>query len=309
MENAENLKLYDLVKLPDGQWQAAGEDLVLAGQVRHGLLRYGQWRLVHGRRGYSLLLLEGPPGVGKSDAARWAGDAAVRKVGSVGNGLVVSTAGLFDHLLGQSAKQVESIFADIALSARKSVTVVIFEDAEGLFISRQQSAASNDPTDVIRVTTALNQGIDKLRWEKNLLMFATLNMSGLVDAAILSRKAQRVSFALPTIEERREILKRVLAGTAGMRVLERLAQATEGWSGRELAGIDYQAFVQGTGSPEQLSPADFLKAVGLMAGTIVHNGNGVVQTSGREDTCEKSSNNGSPEAAIPLRSRLRFRWR
>jgi SpoVK/Ycf46/Vps4 family AAA+-type ATPase len=309
MENAEKLKKYDLFKLPCDEWRAAGEALVLASTVRHALLRYGEWRLKYHRRGYSLLLLEGPPGVGKSDAARWDGDAAVRTVGGVGNGLVVSTASLFHHHLGQSAKLVESIFADIALSARKCPTVVIFEDAEGLFISRQQSVESHDPTDVVRVTTALNQGIDKLRWEKNLLMFATLNMSGLVDTAILSRKAQRVSFALPTREERREILRRELAGTTGMRVLERLAEATDGWSGRELSGITYQAFVQGTGSPEELRPSHFLQAVGLIPGTGVHHGNGVGQTTGREDTCEKSSNNGSPEAVIPLRNRLRFRWR
>ncbi len=162
--------------------------------------------------------------------------------------------------------------AHIQLSASKVPTIVIFNDAEGLFMSRKQSMAGNDPTDLVRVATTLFQGLDDLRGHPNLIMFATLNLSEALDEALLSRKAYILNVALPTFAERRAILANELAGIASGRLLDRLAEATEGKSGRDLVGLKQQAFLCGTGSPEELIEADFLRAVGLTPAVLGRNG-------------------------------------
>jgi hypothetical protein len=64
--------LYDLVPLPDKEWQQRGEALVLPEVITRCLLRYCLY-LFHYRREHRLnrlLMLIGPPGTGKSDAVR-----------------------------------------------------------------------------------------------------------------------------------------------------------------------------------------------------------------------------------------------
>src|SRR5438105_3070295 len=79
---------YDIVKLPDQQWWEAGNDLVLAPDIKPSLIRYGQYRLEHGRTdGISgLLIVNGLPGTGKSDSVRWAASELMRMQSLTGNG-------------------------------------------------------------------------------------------------------------------------------------------------------------------------------------------------------------------------------
>jgi SpoVK/Ycf46/Vps4 family AAA+-type ATPase len=311
----EKQALYDLTKLPNQQWKEEGEALVLADEVKHVLLRAGTWRFGYKGSCYGHIMLNGPAGVGKTRSARMAADAAVRQLGKPGNGLVIRTPTLLNDHLGKSPQLISSLFDDIVLSATHSQTTVIWDDAGAIFCSRQQSVASRDPTDLIRVTTALLKGLEDLKAVKNVLQFSTCNFGDVVDEAIMDRVDHVVSFHLPTIVERRAILARAVEGFAGERVLDELAVATEGKSGRWLSNITFQAYLLGNcEKPEELREEDFLRAVGLAAGTtgveeqvVLPDEDNAVSAKG-EDICTSVSNNEFPQAACSRRSRSLRRW-
>ncbi len=256
-------QLYDLVELPDDTWQRQGEALHLDPQIRRILLRFGEFQLrykcTEGTHG--LIILNGPPGTGKSDAIRWAADALVRKFATRGNALVINVAGLMDEHLGRSQKNVAELFDTIAFSASKYPTPVLLDDVEAFFMSRKQSTDSNDPTDVAKATTEFLHGMDRLRFNPNVVQYATLNIEDLVDEAIHDRCDVVISFELPNLEARTAILARKVKGLAGERVLEELAAATEGKSGRKLNKINLHAYIHGTADTlEGLTEEDYLHA-------------------------------------------------
>jgi SpoVK/Ycf46/Vps4 family AAA+-type ATPase len=297
MEIMNKPYLYDLVELPDDNWQQQGEALLLEPHVRHTLVRFGEFRIRYGSREgtLGLILVPGPPGVGKSDAIRWAADAVVRELHTTGNALVFKAENLMDEHLGRSQKNVSEFFDTIAFSARNKITALIIDDAESVFMSRQQSVESNDPTDVVKATIAFFQGMDRLRYNPNVLQYAALNIEGLVDPAILSRSDVVIPFELPNLEARTAILARKVKGLAGERVLKELAAATEGQSGRDLNKINLLAYLQGTAKTlEDLTEADYLRAVGLEPTLELP----------KEEPCEISVFNGSPAISLPITNLL-----
>jgi SpoVK/Ycf46/Vps4 family AAA+-type ATPase len=308
--------MYDLVKLPDKNWQRRGKLLVFDPGIERDLLRFAQFRLTYGvTDGTSgLMMLTGPPGTGKSDAARWAADAVLRKLSLSGNALVINTEALFDENLGGSAKRITALSDAIVFSAARQPTILIWDDAEGIFMSRHQSVASKDPTDCVRVTTTLNACLDRLRFTANVVQFATLNIEGLVDAAIVSRNDFVLPFSLPTEEDRRKILSHKLQGTAGERVLAELAAATDGWSGRDLTKINLKAYLKASADTlEDLTEADYLRAVGLTPDAAEQDTTAdavqeEVQTSPMEENkpCTSLSNNGFRAAALLQKSKSLF---
>jgi SpoVK/Ycf46/Vps4 family AAA+-type ATPase len=304
---------YEIVKLPDDHWRQLGKDLVLDPRIRRRMLRYAEYRLLYGARGrcYGIMTLLGPPGTGKSDTVRWLGDAIMRRLNTQGKGLVINATRLFDDRLGQSPKLVEELQADIELSASRGVTIVILDDAESLYMSRQQSLGKKgDPTDVAKATTALLHGLDRLRYNANVLQFATLNMADVVDEAIESRSDLILNFALPNAEQRLAILGNLMKGLAGERVLDALVAATEGRSGRELSKLEMLAYVEGTAdNPEDLTERDFLSAVGLTPDSVVSSDEQQIPELKEEEACKRSSTNGYLGAAIPQKSKSPWLWR
>jgi SpoVK/Ycf46/Vps4 family AAA+-type ATPase len=258
--------LYDLVKLPDDEWQQCGDDLVLPEEIPRSLLRYGLYRLHHRRKDriHGLLMAIGPPGTGKSDAVRGMASTLMHTLATTGNGLAIRVKSLFSEELGRSAKQVDKLLDAVRLSARKCPTFLIFDDAEGLFLDRRHMLAAKELGDVLRVATTLLSGLDTFKYEPNVIMFATLNIEGAVDDAILSRADHIIHFALPTLEARLTILRNMLTDTAGEEVVEQLAGATEGWSGRDLKKLPLTSFIRGTVlTPDEMTAEDYLRAVGL----------------------------------------------
>lgn len=290
-------QLYDLVKLPDDTWRQQGKALHLPPHVRRYLLRFGMYRVLYGISDeiIGLMMLNGPPGTGKSVMVRWAADTLSRALRTTGNALVINAAGLMDEHLGRSQKNAAELIDNIAYSASKKLTVVIIDDAESLFMSRKQSTQSNDPTDVVKVTTTILKGLDRLRFNPNVVQYATLNMEGLVDEAILSRCDVTLSFELPNLADRTAILTRKVKGLAGERVLDELAAATEGKSGRDLNKINLLAYLEGTEKDRKhLTEANYLSAFGLTPNLEIL----------EDEPCVTSSLNGSLAATVPTTKSL-----
>ena len=262
--------LYDLVPLPYEDWQLRGDDLVLPEDIPRSLLRYCLYLLRYRRddRRNRLLILTGPPGTGKSDTVRGVASTSTRALAITGNALDIRVSALYSEELGRSAKQVQKLLEDIRLSARKCVTFVLLDDAESLFMDRRHTLETKVPGDVITVATTLFKGLDSFKFEPNVIMFATLNIEGAVDQALLDRADHIIPFGLPTHEARFQILRNLLTGTAAEQVLEKLAEETCGWSGRALTKIPLKAFLFGTAeTPDELTADDYLRAVGLSTGS------------------------------------------
>src|SRR4051812_38114868 len=98
--------MYDLVKLPDDEWQQRGDALVLPEETTGSLFRYGLYRLHHrrGDRIHGLMMVTGPPGTGKSDAVRGIASTLMRTLTCEGNGLSIRIKSLYHEELGRSAK-------------------------------------------------------------------------------------------------------------------------------------------------------------------------------------------------------------
>jgi SpoVK/Ycf46/Vps4 family AAA+-type ATPase len=292
--------LYELVKLPDDEWQQRGEDLVLSEDIPRCLLRYCLYLLRYRRenRLNRLMMLTGPPGTGKSDAIRGIASTITRTLSITGNALNIRVSALYNEELGRSAKQVDKLLEDIRLSARKSVTFVLLDDAEALFLDRRHIMETKEPGDVIRVATSLFAGLDSFRYQPNVIMFATLNIQGAVDEAIISRADHILTFALPTLAARAAILGKLLTGTPGEQVLEKLAEATGGWSGRDLTKIPLRAFLLGTAAtPDEMTTDDYLRAVGVLPKSIEVDE--MLHETEKEDVCASLSPNRFLAAALP----------
>jgi SpoVK/Ycf46/Vps4 family AAA+-type ATPase len=293
--------LYDLRKLPDEDWQQRGDDLVLPEDIPQTLLRYCLFLLRYRRadRLNRLMLLIGPPGTGKSDAIRGIASTITRSLSITGNALDIRVSALYSEDLGRSPKQVDKLLDDIRLSARKFATFVLLDDAESLFMDRRHTLETKVPGDVITVATTLFKGLDSFKFEPNVIMFATLNIQGAVDEALLSRADHILPFSLPTQEARLAILRKLLTGTIGEMVLEKLAQATTGWSGRDLKKIPMKAFLLGTAeTPDEMTADDYLRAVGLHSAS--EEVDKVLHETVKESLCTSLSPNRFLAAALPL---------
>jgi AAA+ superfamily predicted ATPase len=292
--------LYELVPLPYDEWQQRGDDLVLPEDIPRSLLRYCLYLLRYRRehRLNRLLILTGPPGTGKSDTVRGIASTITRDLSITANALLIRVSALYKEELGGSPKQAEKLFEDIRISAQKSVTFVLLDDAESLFMDRRHILQTKVPGDVITVATTLLAGLDRFRFQPNVIMFATLNIEGAVDEAILSRADHIIPFGLPTHEARFQILRNLLTGTAAEQVLADLADSTMGWSCRALTKIPLKAFLFGTAqTPDELTADDYLRAVGLSTGSsdVID----PIHETAKEDICVSLSPSRFLAATLP----------
>ena len=130
-------QLYNLVTLPDDTWRQHGKALHVPPKVRRYLLRFGMYRFLYGAQDgtIGLMMVEGPPGTGKSVMVRWAADAVIRALNTTGNALVINASRLMDEHLGRSQKNVDEFFDTVVFSADKKLTVIINRDYQDLSVS------------------------------------------------------------------------------------------------------------------------------------------------------------------------------
>ena len=156
-----------------------------------------------------VLVFEGPPGSGKTLAAKVLAQAlALHHQAKHGDDVflfAVHMPALLSEYLGQSGKAVAQMFEGIAFSAQRRPTIVIADEVEALAFSRERVSAS-DPSDVIRVADELLRQLDALRGQPNFLMIATTNLPGLLDRALTDRADLLVRFEHPDLESGTKIL-------------------------------------------------------------------------------------------------------
>lgn len=148
----------------------------------------------YGIRPTTLALFYGPPGNGKTMAAKML--ASVTGVPLYR----VSCDGLFDPYLGGLEKNMQSILTWLSQAGQ---AVVLFDECESIFRRRGGSSGSQQA-----IATGMQifwQAMD--RWESPQVFLLATNLIEELDDALLSRCETRLEFVGPTPEQARQVIE------------------------------------------------------------------------------------------------------
>lgn len=185
----------------------------------------------YGLKAGGFILLEGPPGTGKTTFAK----AAACELGVPF--AEINANALVDSYIGKTGKNIDLLFAEARRYAQSAkLPVVMFIDELDYLAQKRggenKTAAEAVPA-LIKQMDGFSTGCD------NLVLIAATNLVEALDPAILSRFRNVINIPLPTRSERKEIFAqklKVLSPSDFSSVdLDKAAEITDGFSGRDIA--------------------------------------------------------------------------
>jgi SpoVK/Ycf46/Vps4 family AAA+-type ATPase len=227
-------------------------DLVLTPGTHSALQRYvveqrsGDQLLEHGLQPRRRLMLHGPPGCGKTMAAKaLAGELKLPLVR-------VRLEVVFSKFLGETAGTLADIFAE----ATRVRAVYLFDEFDALGRTRLDDA---DVGEVKRVVTTFLQLLDAD--ESNSVLVAATNAGRTLDAALFRRFDDVLELPEPTPDQRMELLRRLLRPWR-MKPSAELVTAADGLSYADIAAAvadaHKDAVLAGTTPPTRQQIVDHL---------------------------------------------------
>lgn len=272
--------------LPAAQLEAAWDSLHLSPGVKSSLLSYTAVRrkLNNSAACSGLILLHGPPGSGKTTAAR-----ALAQRGAVRNGghavlVHVHAELLLSKFFAESAQNVGALFDTlIKMATQRWNMFVLLDEVESIGLARSSSLGGAEPGDAIRVVNALLQGVDKMGQFGNVVMIATSNLAFGLEQALLDRAdmsflladpqgTARVAVVLSAIEELvRCGIVRGADGAGRAKAHDAVACALEksrGLSGRRLRKMAVAALVEVFQRPGMSAEEDAISFATAVDGVI-----------------------------------------
>ncbi|PAV20714.1 P-loop containing nucleoside triphosphate hydrolase [Pyrrhoderma noxium] len=180
----------------DGLW----DSLFYEGDVKTRLLNYIQatigfsdadvdHNLVSWNR---VILLHGPPGTGKTSLCR----ALAQKLSirlkeryTKTHLFEINSHSLFSRWFSESGKLVQNLFSTVGDMAKEDdeFIVLLIDEVESLTSARAGVMSGTEPSDALRVVNALLTQIDRLKYQKNVLIMATSNLAKAIDSAFVDR--------------------------------------------------------------------------------------------------------------------------
>lgn len=287
-DRESNHPLADVEEHPDGG------GLVLPERVHRSLAEIVTERRRRddlARAGLSVsrsVLLTGPPGVGKTMAARWFAEQLELPLVRVDLSTLVSS------YLGTSGRNIRSILS----FAAERPCVLLFDEFDAVAKTR------DDPSEIGELKRIVNVVLTELdRWPDTSLLVAATNHPHLLDPAVGRRFDRAVTLPLPDRRQRRELLAvlhraaiegahgpTVDALNRGESVLEVIAELADGASGSDLVQVWNHARRAAVLHEEEIGDALVDELVRLLCGSV--------------EELEGRSHTGSTLSAGPARDQL-----
>ncbi|WP_423364050.1 AAA family ATPase [Mycoplasma sp. P36-A1] len=133
--------------------------------------------------GINKFLFEGAPGTGKTETVKQVARLLDRKL------YMIEFSELVDSKLGQTNKNIVSVFSEINKLAYPSKVLILFDEIDAIALDRINS---NDNREMGRVTSAILKELDGLNNE--VVLIATTNLFGNFDKALTRRFDSIISF-------------------------------------------------------------------------------------------------------------------
>lgn len=188
------------------------------------------------------ILLEGPPGTGKTTFAK-----AVAKEIEQPFALV-NVAAMVNCYVGETGKTIDKVFASLRKYVEENnCGITVFFDE---FDEIAKSRGGDDKASQTAVP-ALLRNLDGVKENKNFLILANTNCRDSLDSGILSRFRRKIYIPLPDKNMRVQFFKNKLsqleANFFEQLNVEQLAEVSEGLSGRAIAQVcdDFLHFIGG----------------------------------------------------------------
>ena len=239
-------------ELPKDEFEIAWTSIKLAPGVHNRLLAQSLLSLTIRRKLafeaaplHGLILLEGPPGTGKTTLGRGLAHKVAKQLPKTKVRYVeINPHALTNSALGSSQKAVAKLFEQtIPELAIEGVAIILLDELETIAASRHQMSLQANPIDVHRATDAALAGMDRLtREHDNILLIGTTNFVKALDQAVLSRADHIEKIGLPGKDARCEIIVDTLNSVGSIWTEVRgivkqapfLAEIAEGLDGRRI---------------------------------------------------------------------------
>lgn len=171
------------------------------------------------KAGINKFLFQGAPGTGKTESAKHLARILNRQL------LVVDFDNLIDSKLGQTSKNISSLFSEINLLPYSDQVIILFDEIDSLAMDRTNS---RDVREMGRATSSVLKGFDELN--DDIVIIATTNLFDKFDKALIRRFDKVVDFNRYTQDDLLEIaenitedlLKRFTFAGRDMRLLKKI---------------------------------------------------------------------------------------
>jgi ATP-dependent 26S proteasome regulatory subunit len=173
------------------------------------------------------LLFVGPPGVGKTLAAKWLAAQAKREL------LTLDLASVMSSFLGRTGNNLRVVLD----FARRTPSVLLLDEFDSIAKRRDDST---EVADLKRLVTVLPQAVDD--WPSSGILIAATNHPSVVDPAVWRRFERVVEFPNPTTEEIVAVASSLMGSADGVEDrIGALAKLLDGCSFAEVVRVVNEA--------------------------------------------------------------------